>query len=78
MTLIRSGDTDYDAIYDKWLEEGETGWVNYAGVQYQQRMDIAGVVAFESFTTVALLDSRSITDSKATTYNKLDDGGHDV
>ena len=78
MTLIRSGDADYDAIHDKWLGERETGWVTYAGVQYHQRVDVAGVVAFDSFTTTALLDSRSLTDSKAASYNKLDDGGHDV
>lgn len=78
MTLVRSGDSDYGAIYDKWQNEGYTGWVSYAGVQYQQKVDVAGVIAFDSFTTVALLDSRSLTGSKAATYNKLDDGGPDV
>ncbi len=78
MTLIRSGDADYASIYGKWQDEGYTGWVIYAGVQYQKMMDIAGVIAFESFTTTALLDSRSLTGSTPSTYNKLDDGGHDV
>ncbi len=78
MALIRSGDTDYDEIYDKWLNEGETGWVNYAGVQYQQKVDVSGVIAFEPFTTVVLLDSRSLIGSRAASYGKLDDGGHNV
>lgn len=78
MTLIRSGDADYASIYGKWQDEGYKGWVSYAGVQYQQRMDVAGVIAFDSFTTVALLDSRSLTGSTPSTYNKLDDGGHNV
>jgi hypothetical protein len=78
MALVRLGDTDYNAIYKKWFNEGEAGWVNYAGLVYAQRVDFAGVVAFDSFNTISLLDSRSLSDSKAATYSKLDDGGHDV
>jgi hypothetical protein len=78
MALVRSGDANYDAIYGKWQGEDYAGWVTYAGVQYRKMVDVAGVIAFEPFTTTALLDSRSLSDSKPATYSKLDDGGHNV
>jgi hypothetical protein len=75
MALVRNGDTDYGAIYNKWFDEGARGWVTYSGVQYKLAVDVAGVIAFDSYTTTDLLDSRSIIGSAPTTYSKLDDGG---
>ncbi len=75
-TITQTSDpTLWAKLCSMYYETACPGYVVITPMIYKVQHSVLGNLEFVEENNQALLDSRSLTNSKAATYNKLDDGG---